>query len=51
MDNDIKIVQTNNVDNQFIADNMTTAKRVYVKENPQNPAKPFVKNLPYLRII
>ena len=47
MDNDTKVVQTNNADNQFIVDNMTTAKRVYIKENPQNPGKPFVKNLPY----
>ena len=30
--NDMKVVQTNDADNQFIVDNMTTAKRVYIKE-------------------
>jgi hypothetical protein len=43
---DIKTVQTNLEDSQFILDNIDTAKRIFVQKEQPSDKKAFVTNLP-----
>ncbi len=46
MDNNIKTVQTNLEDSQFVLDDIDTAERVFIQKDPQNSTKASIRNLP-----
>ncbi|VVU95671.1 hypothetical protein CPAV1605_1426 [seawater metagenome] len=46
MDGNIKTVQTNLEDTQFVLDDIDTAERVFIQQNPENKMQANVHNLP-----